>query len=152
GTPGYGDALFQLRDGMPTSVRPQWPDFSPGTGFTPGSVGTATPFVDANSGRPARQTQWSVGIQRAITSNLVVEASYVANRGVWWNAGVLTANNAMSEQLLARYGFTDFTSASDASLLNATISNLTPAQRGVLASRGAVLPYASFPTSQIVRQ
>ena len=50
-------------------------------------------YVDPNIARPAKQYQWSIGLQREINRNLVVEASYVANRGVWWPIG---APNALS--------------------------------------------------------
>ena len=68
----------------------------------------AVPDVRAQSGawsgalwirtraRPARQYQWSIGFQREIFKNLVVEASYVANRGVWWQAPALLNLNAIT--------------------------------------------------------
>ena len=52
--------------------------------------------MDANAGRPARQYQWSIGVQREIFRDLVVEASYVANRGVWWQAPTLLNLNAIT--------------------------------------------------------
>ena len=48
---------------------------------------TATPAA-----RP-RILQWSIGLQRELARNLVVEASYVGNRGVWWTAPLLAAQN-----------------------------------------------------------
>ena len=42
---------------------------------------------DANQNRPPRINQWSVGIQREITRDFLLEASYVANRAVWVKAG-----------------------------------------------------------------
>ena len=41
-------------------------------------------FLDPGAARPARQNQWSIGVQREITPNTVLEAAYVGNRGVWW--------------------------------------------------------------------
>src|SRR5262249_12847607 len=46
----------------------------------------AAPLFDQNAGRPPRQYQWSMGIQREIMKDLAVEAAYVGNRGIWWNA------------------------------------------------------------------
>jgi len=139
-----------------TTLHPVWPAFDPASNATPGTVVTAPTYIDPNAGRPARQYQWSIGIQRELNRNLVVEASYVANRVVWLPAGLgstITALNAISQQTLAQYGFTDFSSASDAALLNTTISNLTGAQKTTLAARGVSLtPYAGFPVSQTVRQ
>jgi hypothetical protein len=152
GTPPFGQWLFNLRDGIPASVNPVWPVFNPGLYPAPGTVGVAPAFLDPNAGRPARQTQWSVSLQREIGRNLVVEASYVANRGAWWGAAGLSAHNVISEQLLAKYGFTNFSSIDESRLLTTNISVLTPNQRATLASRGVVLPYSGFPTGQTVRQ
>ena len=44
------------------------------------------PFFWNPSARPPRTLQWSIGIQREVTKDLVVEVSYVGNRGVWWSA------------------------------------------------------------------
>ena len=94
-------------------------------------------LLDPNAGRPARLLQWNIGLQREISRNLVVEASYVANRGVWWTAQpALAPLNAMSQDTLRAYGFNDFTSATEARLLTTTVASLTTAQRSTLAARG----------------
>jgi hypothetical protein len=98
-------------------------------------------------------------LQREIGRNLVVEGSYVGNRGAWWPVGQfaipatgLSAVNVMSEELLARYGFS-LNSPADGRLLARQISSLTGAERAQLASRGVSLtPYANYPTGQTVRQ
>ena len=100
-----------------------------------------------------RLVQWNVTVQREITKNVVADASWIGNVGVWEDAGALSAFNALGQDTLRKYGFTDFTSASDATLLTTTIANLSAAQRATLASRGISLtPYAGFPASQTVRQ
>jgi len=155
GTPATNQWLFQLKDGLPNTVRPVWPAFDPANAQIPGSVVGAPTFLDPNAGRPARQFQWSAGIQREISRNFVVEATYVANRVVWSPLGANTLNplNAVSVADLNRYGFTDFTNTNDAALLTATISTLTAAQKSNLAARGVNLaPYSNFPSTQIVRQ
>jgi hypothetical protein len=135
------------------SLHPVWPAFDPASNATPGTVVTAPTYIDPNAARPSRQYQWSFGIQREITRNLVAEASYVANRVVWLSAANLAPLNAVSQQILAKYGFGDFNSASDAALLGATISSLSAAQRAALAARGmSLIPYGGFPTNQTVRQ
>ena len=145
----------KFQDAM-TALHPQWPGFDPASNATAGTVVGAPTYIDPNSGRPSRQYQWSLGIQRELSRNLVVEATYVANRVVWISAntaGALAPLNVISPQLLTRYGFTDFNSASDAALLNTTIASLNDAQKANLAARGVSLtPYAGFPTSQTVRQ
>jgi hypothetical protein len=153
-TPGYGGSIFQLSDGIPSSVRPEWPTFSPGLYPTSGTVGAAAQYLDQNSGRPARQVQWSFSIQREFHQNFVLEASYVGNHGVWWRStadGALAPLNVMSEQRLNAYGF-NLQTVSDATLLNTQWRNLSTAQRSLLAGRGIILPYAGFPDTQTVRQ
>ena len=71
---------------MPASVQPKWPSFDPAVGQPVGAVIAMPGLLDPNAGRPARLLQWNIGLQREINRNLVVEASYVANRGVWWGA------------------------------------------------------------------
>jgi hypothetical protein len=67
--------------------------------------------VDQNAGRPAKNYQWSIGPQRQITPNLMVEAAYMGTRGIWWpfsgqtsNRGTLVNYNSLSPQLLNSYG------------------------------------------------
>jgi hypothetical protein len=64
-------------------VAPAWPVTDPNRYPTLGTL-TGAPFMpDANQLRPPRVAQWSIGIQREISRNLIAEASYVANNGVW---------------------------------------------------------------------
>ncbi len=148
-----GLTVGQFKDGIPTSVQPVWPSFDSGVGHPVGGVLAGMPtMLDQNAGRPARLLQWSVALQREINRNLVVDASYVGNRGVWWNAPGLATLNGISQQTLANYGFTNYTSTEEAAMLTSTLGGLTAARRSVLASRGVVLPYSNFPTTQNVRQ
>ncbi len=140
-------------NGMPGSVQPKWPSFDPNVGQAPGSVVGMPLLMDPNSGRPARQLQWNIGLQRELSRNLVVEASYVGNRGVWWTANALNPLNTLSLDTLRADGFNDFTSSTEARLLTTPVASLTPAQRSTLAARGITgVPYANFPTNQSVRQ
>ena len=88
-------------------------------------------LLDRNAGRPARLLQWNIGLQREIGRNLVVEASYVANRGVWWGERQSCWNSAHGRPgavehhrpgYAARLGFNDFTSATEAQLLTTTVA------------------------------
>jgi hypothetical protein len=151
GIPGFDQALFNLQDGIPSNIQPSFPNFSPGALPLPNTVGSGPVNLDPNAGRPARQLQWSLGVQREMTRNIVVEATYVGNRGAWWTAGALAPVNSMSQQLLSRYGFT-VGNAADAVLLNTQLGQLTGAQKTTLAARGVALPYSSFPTNQTVLQ
>jgi len=150
-TPGFGQWVAQLQNGIPTTLHPVFPNLSPNAGQGAGAVVGAPAFLDRNSDRPARQTQWSFSLQREVSRNLVVEASYVGNRGTWWPASALTAMNTLSVADLARYGFTVGDTAASA-LLTPQIQSLTPLQQSTLAAHGVTLPYANFPINQTVRQ
>lgn len=142
---------FKLRDGIPSSINPQWPVFDPGLGHTPGTVIGPQALLDPNAGRPTRTYQWNLSLQREITRNLVIEASYVANRGVWQDASGLVSHNSISEAELAKYGFT-VGNADDATMLNTALNRLSATQTSTLAARGVRLPYSNFPTTQTVTQ
>ncbi len=79
--------IFQLQNGIPSSIHAQWPVYDPAVGQPANTVIAAPGLIDPNAGRPARQVQWSIGVQREINKDFVVEASYVGNRGNWWPAG-----------------------------------------------------------------
>jgi hypothetical protein len=145
----FGFPLSQLSDGFPTQYYPPtWPTYNPGfypTGFpTPGAGPTA---IDPNAGRPGRQYQWSIGIQREIVRNMVLETSYVANRGVWWEATNLIDYNAVSYDRLRAFGLDPINGAADRTLLNSLLNSSTAAQRGFNNP-----PYAGFPVTQTVLQ
>src|ERR1700704_4607351 len=95
-----------MQDGPPSAIHPTI-SFSPGgLPSLKGTVTTGPLFVDPNAARPARQYQWSVGFQREVSRNLVVEATYVANRGIWWSAPALAPINSLSQAQLAKDNFT----------------------------------------------
>ena len=50
-----------------------------------------SPFItiDKGTGRPPRIFNWSVGLQREVIPNLLIEAAYVGNRGAWFTSPVL---------------------------------------------------------------
>jgi carboxypeptidase family protein/TonB-dependent receptor-like protein len=143
--PGQFIPAMYLKDGVPVS-RLTWPNLDPGQFPTPGTVSAPLNYViDPNAGRPARQLQWSIGLQREVHKDLVVEATYVGNRGAWWLAPNMVAYNALTPQLLATYGL-DPTNANDEKILSATVSS---PNAGRFQNK---VPYAGFPTSQTVAQ
>src|SRR6185437_7002710 len=87
--PAFVPAAFQfVNTQTPGFVqRPTWPVTDPyrypAIGTTPGGFGNAPNMADKNQNRPPRVNQFSVGVQREITRNFVVEADYVANRTAW---------------------------------------------------------------------
>ena len=147
GVPAFGQSLFNMQDGPPSTIHPAIVLNAGALPSLRGTISTGPLFVDPNAARPARQYQWSLGFQRELNRNLVVEASYVANRGVWWSAGALAPINSMSQPQLAKDGFT-VGNLADATALS---TQLGP-QLGALAGRGVGLPYPSFPTNQTVLQ
>lgn len=146
--PAFGFPVTTLSQGILDSQRPPaWPSYD--AGELP--VGTGTPntgpsLLDQNAGRPARQYQWSVSVQREITPDLVVEASYVANRGIWWPAPGLIDLNAISFERLAAFGL-DLERAEDRTLLTSFLNSAVAAQRGF-----NLPPYPQFPLGQTVAQ
>ncbi|PYS32379.1 MAG: hypothetical protein DMG14_34700, partial [Acidobacteria bacterium] len=144
--PEYGNPPFTLRDGMPYKIT--FPDFDPGQQPLPGTIGNPTNMVDPQAGRPARIWQWSIGLQREIQRDLVVEAAYVGNRGVWWAAQTLNpfASNAIPPWKLAALGLS-LDNPDDRRLLTSPLNSAYAAQRGF-----STPPYPGFPTGLTVAQ
>jgi hypothetical protein len=144
-SPGFGQPAMVLDQGVPfTAAQIAWPNFSPGYYPLPGLAGPPV-YIDPNAGRPARQYEWSLGLQREIVRDLVVEATYVGNRGIWWPAGILANYDANTPDQLQAYGL-DITNAADRSILNAPLNS---AAAGRFQNK---LPYAGFPASATVAQ
>lgn len=143
-TPSYGDPAYYLRNGLPYHIT--FPNFDPGQYPLPGTVASAPQLMDQNAGRPARQIQWSIGIQRELSHDLLVEASYIGNRGAWWNAANLIAPNANRPQDLQKYYGLDVTSQADRSILAAPLLSSLATQNGFGP------PYPGFPLSATVAQ
>jgi hypothetical protein len=86
-----------------------------------------SPFIsiDRNSGPPPRISQWSIGLQREVSENLVVEAAYVGNRGVWWTVPVLSLEqyNSLDPQTLKSQWGLDITNPTGRNLLLTRINS-----------------------------
>jgi hypothetical protein len=146
--PGFGAESMRLSDGVPQAYVLPWPNFSAGAFPNPNfpAVQNGPPnIVDRNAGRPARQVQWSIGIQREIIRDLVVDAAYVGNRGAWWLSTTLVNYNALTPQMLSADGL-DLNKASDLAILRAPVSSTAA---GRFQNK---LPYAGFPTTATVAQ
>ena len=132
-----------------TAAQVAWPNFS--TGFYPigGVIGSPGPqYYDPNAGRPARQYQWSLSVQREIAPNLVVQASYIGNRGIWWPTYVgsaLTNYNYLSNSILAANGLS-LSNPADLAILLSPIG-----QPGAKQFQNK-LPFANFPLTATVAQ
>jgi len=145
-TPAFGSPAFLLRDGMQYNPADLYSaSFNPGLAPSPGQLNSPNYYLDPNGGRPPRINEWSIGIQREIVRDLVAEASYVGNRGVWETANSLVSLNAITPQILAAHGL-DLSNAADRALLSSPLNSSTAISRGFKA------PYAGFPTSATVAQ
>ena len=146
GPPEYGVPAWTLRGGIPYNLK--FPDFNPGQQPLPGTVSNPTNWVDANAGRPAHIWQWSVGLQREVAKDLVVEASYVGNRGVWWPAITLSpwASNGIPISTLTANGL-NLDNAADRTLLASPLDSALARSRGF-----GNAPYPGFPMGLTVAQ
>jgi len=147
-SPGLFTPAAYLQNGVPITPEP-WPYFNPGQyPNIPGQVATSgiPTVVDRNAGRPPRQLQWSMGFQREVMKDLLVDASFVGNRGVWWAANNLVNYNAVTPQILAAHGLS-VNNPADLALLNSTLGSSTAIGRGF-----GTPPYAGFPLSATVAQ
>src|SRR4029077_14295115 len=128
------------------------------TTFVP-SGGPLTGNFDRNMGRPSRILSWSFGLQREVMRDLVIEAAYVGNRGVWWTAPSLqdiNQNAYTAQDLKSKYGLDINKTSTDASgnvtypdqlLLTSTLNSTTAIQRGF-----ATPAYPGMPLTQTVGQ
>jgi hypothetical protein len=151
------DSSFLMREGVPTALTPlPWPSFSPTLGHAgPTSLTFPAGFqvLDPNAGRPSRTFQWNFSLQREITRNFVIEATYLGNRGIWQSNPALTNLNQLTPEIYERYGFDPY-NVNDYTLLRSNYSNaVSAANRARLVSAGIITPYPTFPvTTQFVMQ
>jgi hypothetical protein len=152
GSPGLGTPAMTLAGGIPASAEPTWPVFSPGVAPISPIGNQAFPagvvLLDHNAGRPPRQNQWSIGLQREITRNIVVEAAYVGSRGVWWQAPSLEDVNAVTPGILAAHGM----SLSNSAIPTLLSTPLRSVPSATLAQYNLSVPYTGFSTANTVAQ
>ncbi len=147
--PGYGAPAAILQNGLPFNVADLYKvTLDPGLRPSPGQLDAPGRMFDRNGARPGRILQWNIGLQREVVRNLLVEAAYVGNRGVWLIAksGLsLVDLNALSAEQLRSFGI-DITNADDRKLLTSRMNS------PLAQSRGIRLPYPGFPVSATVAQ
>jgi Carboxypeptidase regulatory-like domain len=125
--------------------------YDPGIGVTPGSITSPpSPWFDPDGARPSRINNWNIGFQREITPNMVAEAAYVGNRGVWETSGdqgnlALIELNAIPLSHLDALGLNPAVPANLA-LLTSTFASGAP------QAAGFNVPYATFPTGATLAQ
>jgi hypothetical protein len=148
GSGSFGQPVMTLASGIPFAPLP-FPNYDPGqypqTGVAPTTQSPPT-WYDQNAGRPARQMQWSLGAQREINHDLVVEANYVGNRGVWWNAPGLVDVNALTQQKITAVGLS-LSNPADVQLLGSPLNSALAISRGFNKP-----PFPGFPLTATVAQ
>jgi hypothetical protein len=147
--PTFGTPAMTLSGGVPQSYVLAWPNFSPGAfpnpNFPAAANGPAV-VVDRNAGRPARQIQWNIGIQREVIRDLVVDAAYVGNRGAWWLSSSLVNYNALTPKMLLADGLDIVNNVADRNILRAQIGTTAA---GRFQNQ---LPYSGFAATNTVAQ
>jgi hypothetical protein len=146
-SPSFGQPVMTMGVGVPFAPLP-FPNFDAGQFPQPGYATQQAPafWIDQNAGRPARQLQYSFSVQREIGRNLMVEASYVGNVGVWWVAPHFSNPNAITPDILASVGL-NLNNPADATLLSSPLNSTLAASRGFNK-----LPYSGFPVTATVAQ
>jgi hypothetical protein len=152
-SPSYGTAGVVLKNGLQYDHSQLYiATLNPGLVPTPGQLNSPNYYIDPNAGRPPRIAQWSFGIQRQLSSNILVEAAYVGNRGAWESAanGIFASNtavnlNAINPATLTARGIDPSTTAGQQLLLS-TFASGTPQKNGF------AVPYAGFPMSATLAQ
>ncbi|MDQ1473405.1 MAG: hypothetical protein QOJ99_4885 [Bryobacterales bacterium] len=145
-SPSYGDAATVLRNGLqynPASLYAA--SLNPGIRPDPGQINTPPYWIDPNGGRPPRIMQWSIGLQREITKDLLLEAAWVGNRGAWLQANSLIDLNGSTAKRIAAAGL-DINNPADRTLLTSRLDS------ALAQSRGFKAPYAGYPLSLTVGQ
>jgi hypothetical protein len=125
-----------------------------------GAPGTPAIFIDPNN-RPGRVFTWSIGVQREVMRNLVVEVSYVGNRGAYFpapNLNQIASNTFTPDYLKSQWGL-DLNNATDRALLTSQVSSAAVQARfpnfALVPVNGTLtVPsvYKGFPASQTLAQ
>jgi hypothetical protein len=143
----FGEPGAILRNGLSYNTADLFREsFDPGLRPSRGLINSPAALVDPNAGRPPRLNQWSIGLQRAVTKDLLVEAAYVGNRGVWFPANNLIDLNALTQERLRAFGL-DINNANDQALLRSRLDSAAAAARGFNR-----LPYATYSSANTVAQ
>jgi hypothetical protein len=152
-SPSFGTAGAVLKNGLQYDHSQLYvATLDPGLVPTPGQLNSPNYYLDPNGARPPRIAQWSIGLQRQLSNDLLVEAAYVGNRGAWisqpsaiFATNTLVNLNAINPATLAARGIDPATTAGQ-NLLLSTFASGTPQKNGFN------LPYAGYPMSASLAQ
>ena len=144
--PTFGAPVSQLSSGLTYDPGALYAaTYAVGIRPDPGQIDNPPSLVDRNGGRPPRENQWNIRLQREDTKDLVVEAAYVGNRGGWEQANGLGNLNALTPQRIAQFGL-NINNPTDLALLTSKLSSPAAIAAGFKA------PYAGFSTGNTVAQ
>jgi hypothetical protein len=146
-TASFGDPAATLKTGMVYDAAGLYKvNLNAGLRPQPGQINSPPHYLDRNGGRPSRINQWHMSLQREITQDLLVEAAYVGNRGVWIQANSLLNWNGLTPQRIASFGL-NIGNAADRTLLNSPLNSSLAQSRGF-----GRLPYEGYPATLTVAQ
>jgi hypothetical protein len=152
-SPSFGTAGATLSQGLQYNHSQLYTaSLNPGLVPYPGQLNSPNYYIDPNSGRPPRVTQWSAGLQRQLSKDLLVEGNWVGNRGAWISqpSGPFATNtlvnlNANNPATLAAAGINPATTAGQNLLLSTFAS-------GIPQAHGFNPPYPGYPLSATLAQ
>jgi hypothetical protein len=146
-SPGPDLPAGLLQNGIPyTPSQLTATNFDPGHYPNPGQLNSPPAFTYQNADRPPRFVQTTVGIEREITRDLSVNASFIDNRGVWLESDGLRVVNQLPISTIAKYGL-DVTKPADLALLTGTLANAM-----ANPNYHFTLPYPTFSPSNSLAQ
>ena len=152
-SPSFGTPGATLKNGLQYDHSQLYTaTLDPGLVPYPGQLNSPNYYIDRNAGRPPRIAQWSLGLQRQLSANLLVELAWVGNRGAWISqpSGIFANNtlvnlNATNPATLQARGIDQSTAAGQALLLSTFAS-------GKPQAAGFNVPYAGYPQSATLAQ
>jgi hypothetical protein len=143
----FGNPAATLRTGLQYNPADMFTvSLDPGIYPSPGQINSPAYYLDRNAGRPPRFNQWNIAVQREISKDIVVDAAYAGNRGIWLVSSSAWDLNALTPQRIASFGL-NMNNAADLALLTSAMNSSLAASRGFNK-----LPYAGFPATLTVAQ
>jgi len=147
--PQFGYAYSRFRDGIVYNLSDLYKvNLDPAINSPKGAIGNPSASAiayDPTGARPPRVNSWNVGLQRQLTKDVIIEANYVGNRGVWEQTSGMVRQNAITPARFKALGI-DLNNAAHRTLLTQQTCSATAIAFGIK------LPYAGFPCTATVAQ
>ena len=141
----FGAAVTTLSNGLHYSASELTnASLSAGIRPSPGQINPPPYYIDPRAGRPARNVQWNIAVEREITPDISIQAAYVGNRAVWLQSNLLDPNGASAGDFAA-HGLNIGNAANQALLLS-------PMNSPQVIAAGFTAPYAGFPMNLTLAQ